>query len=78
MEFVMTTVEINNPAVEAFLYQQAKVNHIEINEYLSSIVMYQMELESVKEDLNQMEKEIQDVNNGDLQLQSAHTLLDEL
>lgn len=74
----MTTVEINNPTVEAFLYQKAKNDNIEVNEYLSNIILYQMEIESVKSDMKQLEKEVQQVNNGEIKLKSAYDLIDEL
>jgi len=74
----MTTIEINNPTVEAFLYKKAKTDNIKVDEYLSNIVLYQMELESVKDDFKQIEKEISQVNNGTIKLKSAYSLVDEL
>lgn len=74
----MTTVEINNPTVEAFLFKKAKVENIQVNEYLSNIILHEMEADAVKNDLTQMEKEIKQVNNGTIKLKTAHSLLDEL
>ncbi len=74
----MTTYEINNPNIEAFITKEAEKNNMNTNEYLANIVLYQMELKSIKSDLNQMEKEIEQVNNGSTKLKSAYSLLDEL
>ncbi len=74
----MTTVEIDNPAIEAFLYKQAKVNNVHVNDYLSSVVMYQMEKESMIEDMKVLENEIKQVNDGTIKLKPAHLLLNKL
>lgn len=74
----MTTLKIDNPTIEAFLFKKAKSDNIQVEQYLSNIILYQMELESVKDDFQQMEKEIKEVDNKTIVLQPAHSLLDEL
>jgi len=74
----MTTIEITNPEVEAYLYKNAQKNNTRLDEYLSNIVLNYIELESVKDDLTQMQTDINKVNNGDIKLKSAYSLIDEL
>ena len=74
----MTTVEIDNQTVEKFLYKQTTKNNISTVDYLTTLVLNEMEVLSVKQDMKTLESEIKQVNQGKIKLKSAHLLLDEL
>lgn len=74
----MTTVEINNLSVEKFLNEQAKQNNTSMSEYLINLVTTEIEVVKIKSDMNTLASEINKVNKGELELKSAHLLLDEI
>ena len=74
----MTTVEINNQTVESFLNEQARQNNTSMSDYLINLVITEIEVAKVKNDMNTLSSEINKVNKGELNLKSAHSLLDEL
>ncbi len=74
----MTTIEINNKTIEQFLCKQAAKNNISTVEYLTNLILNEMEVLSVKQDMKTLESEIKKVNQGKIKLKSAHSLLDEL
>ena len=73
----MTTVKFENAAIENFLHEQTIVNKISTVDYLTSLIMNEMEYLEAKQDMKILESEIKQVNNGLLKPKPAHLLLDE-
>ena len=74
----MTTIQINNEMVEHFLYEQTSQQNISTVDYLTSLVLNEIELLEIKKEMKVVESEVKQVNEGTLKLTSARTLLDEL
>ena len=74
----MTTVKLDNQTVESFLYQQTNEKNISTVDYLTSLVLNEIEFLEIKKDMKTLESEIKQVNEGKLKLQPAHLLLNEL
>ena len=74
----MTTVEIDNQTVESFLYEQAVVNKVSTVEYVTSLVLNEIDFLEIKKDMSALKSEIQQVNEGKIKPKPARLLLDEL
>ena len=74
----MTTLKINNPTVEQFLSEQAKQSNTSTSDYLVNLLITEIEAVKVKSDMNTLASEIKKVNQGELKLKSAHSLINEL
>ena len=74
----MTTVEIDNQTVESFLYEQAVFNKVSTAEYVTSLVLNEIDFLEIKKDMSALESEIQQVNEGKIKPKPARLLLDEL
>lgn len=74
----MITVKIDNQTVESFLYEQTVVNKVSTVEYLTSLVLNEMDFLEIKQDMKTLESEIKQVNEGKIKPKSARLLLDEL
>ena len=74
----MTTIQINNKSVENFLYKQATVNNLSTVDYLTSLVMNEIEFLEIKKDIKTLESEIKQINEGKIKLRPARMLLNEL
>ena len=74
----MTTLEINNHTVESFLNEQANKNNTNMTDYLITLVMTEIETATAKNDMKILEAEISKINKGEIKLQSARQLLNEL
>lgn len=73
----MTTVKISNQTVESFLYEQSVVNNVSTVDYLTSLVLNEMEFLEIKKDMKALEFEIKQVNEGKIKPRPAHLLLNE-
>ena len=74
----MTTVKISNESVESFLYEQTVVNNVSTVDYLTSLVLNEIEFLEIKKDMKTLESEIKQVNKGEIKPRPARLLLDEL
>ena len=74
----MTTVKIENQIVENFLYEQTVVNKISTVDYLTSLVLKEMDFLEIKQDMRTLEFEVKQVNEGKIKPKPAHLLLNEL
>ncbi len=74
----MTTVKISNQTVESFLYEQTVVNKVSTVDYLTSLVLNEIEFLEIKKDMKTLESEIKQVNEGKIKPRSARLLLNEL
>ena len=74
----MTTIKIDNQTIENFLYEQTVVNKVSTVDYLTSLVLNEMDFLEIKQDMKTLESEIKQVNEGKIQPKSARLLLDEL
>jgi len=74
----MTTVNISNQTVESFLYEQTVVNKVSTVEYLTSLVLNEIEFIEIKKDMTTLESEIKQVNEGKIKPKPARLLLNEL
>ncbi len=74
----MTTVKIENQIVENFLYEQTVVNKISTVDYLTSLVLNEMDFLEVKQDMKTLEFEVKQVNEGKIKPKPARLLLNEL
>ena len=74
----MTTVKINNETVENFLYEQTVVKNVSTVDYLTSLVLNEIECLEIKKDMNILESEIKQVNEGKIKPRPARLLLNEL
>jgi predicted acetyltransferase len=74
----MTTVKINNQLIESFISEQTSKQNISTVDYLTSLILNEIEFLEIKKDIKNLELEIKDVNNGTIKLKSARNLLDEL
>ena len=74
----MTTVKIENQIVENFLYEQTVVNKISTVDYLTSLVLNEMDFLEVKQDMKTLEFEVKQVNEGNIKPKPARLLLNEL
>ena len=74
----MTTIKINNEAVESFLYEQTVVKNVSTVDYLTSLVLNEIEFLEIKKDMKTLESEIEQVNEGKINPRPARLLLDEL
>jgi len=72
------SIPINIRKVKVIVEQEAKKNNITVVDYLNYMIAYEKEKSSVEEDIKIMWKEIQQVNNGTLKLQTLDSLIDEL
>jgi len=75
---MMTTIKIDNQTIENFLYEQTVVNKVSTVDYLTSLVLNEMDFLEIKQDMKTLESEIKQVNEGKIQPKSARLLLDEL
>ena len=74
----MTTVKIENQIVENFLYEQTVVNKISTVDYLTSLILNEMDFLEVKQDMKTLEFEVKQVNEGKIKPKPARLLLNEL
>ncbi len=74
----MTTVQISNKTVENFLYQQTTENDISPVEYLTSLVLNEIEFIETRKEIQTLKSELQEVSKGTIKPKPAHLLLDEL
>lgn len=74
----MTTVKISNETVERFLYEQSVINNVSTVDYLTSLVLNEIEFIEIKKDMKTLESEIKQVNEGKIKPKSARLLLNEL
>lgn len=74
----MITIQINNESVESFLDEQAVVNNVSTVDYLTSLVLNEIEFLEIKKDMKTLELEIKQVNDGKMKPRPARLLLDEL
>lgn len=74
----MTTVNISNQTVESFLYEQTVVNKVSTVDYLTSLVLSEMDFLEIKKDMKTLESEIKQVNEGKIKPRPARLLLKEL
>ena len=74
----MTTVKINNESVESFLYEQTVVNNVSTVDYLTSLVLNEIEFLEIKKDIKTLESEIKQLNKGKIKPKPARLLLNEL
>ena len=71
------TIKINNQTVEQFIHKQTIQNNISSDDYLTKLILSEIELLEIKKDVNILSHEIDGVNDGTIQLKSANLLLDE-
>ncbi len=74
----MTTIKIDNQTVESFLYEQTVVNKVSTVDYLTSLILNEMDFLEVKQDMKTLESEIKQVNEGKIKPKPARLLLNEL
>jgi hypothetical protein len=74
----MTTVNISNQTVESFLYEQTVVNKVSTVDYLTSLVLGEMDFLEIKKDMKTLESEIKQANEGKIKPRPARLLLNEL
>jgi len=74
----MTTVKINNETVESFLYEQTVVNNVSTVDYLTSLVLNEIEFLEIKKEMKTLESEIKQVNEGKIKPKPARLLLNEI
>jgi len=86
----MTTIQINNKSVENFLYKQATVNNLSTVDYLTSLVMNEIEFLEIKKDKNlkldpyfyqrqkQLKQDIDDIDCGRAQMISNEDFWNEI
>ena len=74
----MTTIKIDNQTVENFLYEQTVVNKVSTVDYLTSLVLNEMNFLEIKQDMKALESEIRQVNEGKIKPKPARLLLNEL
>jgi len=74
----MTTIKISNKSVENFLYEQTVVNNVSTVEYLTSLVLNEIEFLEIKKDMKTLESEIKQVNEDKIKPRPARSLLNEL
>jgi len=74
----MTTVKISNETIESFIYEQTVVNNVSTVDYLTSLVLNEMEFLEIKKDMKDLESEIEQVNEGKIKPRPARLLLNEL
>jgi len=74
----MTTIQINNESVERFLSEQTVVHNVSTVEYLTSLVLNEIEFLEIKKDMQTLESEIKKLNEGNIVPKSARLLLNEL
>jgi len=74
----MTTIKIDNQTVESFLYEQTVVNKVSTVDYLTSLVLNEMDFLEIKQDMKTLESEIKQVNEGKIKPRPARLLLNEL
>ena len=74
----MTTIKIDNQTIESFLHEQTVVNKVSTVDYLTSLVLNEMDFLEIKQDMKTLESEIRQVNEGEIKLKPARSLLNEL
>jgi len=74
----MITIKINNKTIEEFLYEQTTLNKVSIEDYITSIILNEIDFLKIKEDMKVLNFEIKQVNNGKIKPKPAHLLLNEL
>ena len=74
----MTTIKIDNQVIESFLYEQTVVNKVSTVDYLTSLVLNEMDFLEIKQDMKTLESEIEQVNEGKIKPKPARSLLNEL
>ena len=74
----MTTIKIDNQTVESFLYEQTVVNKVSTVDYLTSLILNEMDFLEVKQDIKTLESEIKQVTEGKIKPRPARLLLNEL
>ena len=74
----MTTVNISNQTVESFLNEQTIVNKVSTVDYLTSLVLNEMDFLEIKKDMKILESELKQLNEGKIKARPARLLLDEL
>ena len=72
------TIEIQNPIVEDFLQKEIQQNSKNLNEYIVSVLLKEIELKKAKKDMQILNDEFMAYKQGDLELNSVENLLKEL
>ena len=75
---MMTTIKIDDQIVESFLHKQTAVKKVSTVDYLTSLVLNEMEFLEIKQDMKTLESEIKEVNKGKITPKPARLLLNEL
>ena len=73
----MTTIHIDNKSIEHFLYEQTVLNNVSTVDYLTSLVLQEIEFLEIKKDMKTLKSEIQQLNEGKIKPTPARLLLDE-
>jgi len=71
------TVEINNPYIEDIVKSEVKKNDTTISEYISGLVLKEIESLKVKKELKSVEREFRLYQDGKLELNSVDELVKE-
>ena len=71
------TIKISNQIVEQFIHKQTIENNISSDDYLTKLILSEIESLEIKKDVNIISNEIDDINSGAIKLKSANLLLDE-
>ena len=74
----MTTIKIDNQIIESFLHKQTAVNKVSTVDYLTSLILSEMDFLETKQDMKRLESEIREVNEGKIKPKPARSLLSEL
>ena len=74
----MTTIQIDNQTVESFLHKQTVARKVSTVDYLTSLVLNEMEFLEIKQDMKTLRSEIKQVNEGKITPKPARSLLNEL
>ena len=72
------TVTIEDKTIENFLQKQCKKNNTSTSEYLSSLILSEIEFLKIKGDIKDLKSQITKLNKGEIKPKSARLLLNEL
>jgi len=71
-------IEIGNSDIANLLKQQAKKRNITIGEYISSLVLQDIDLKKVKKEIDSVKEEFLAYKQGNIKLEDANDILREL
>jgi len=72
------TIEINNPYIEEIVKSEVEKNNITVSEYISGLILKEIEFLKVKKELESVEREFKLFQDGKLELNSVDKLIEEL